>query len=205
LAADPELAWPILHRLRHDPSAYVRRSVANHVNDHSKAHPEWVVGRLSGWRKERPGDAELGRTIRHACRTLLKRGHTGALELNGFSSPTGLRLVRLKLARGRVAVGESLEFDVALCNEGASAVRVMLDYTIDYCKANGSRSPKVFKGRTMELGPGEHWQATLSHSFRPVTTRRLYPGDHRLLVTLNGREAGACDFKLVGGPPGAGA
>lgn len=203
LATDPELAWPILQRLRHDPSAYVRRSVANHLNDHSKAHPEWVVERLRGWRAERPEDVETGRTIRHACRTLLKRGHTGALELNGFPSPEKLRLVRLEPDLDQVLIGENLVFSVALCNDGAAPVRVMLDYAIHHRKADGSSSPKVFKGRIMELKPGESWHGTLRHSFRPVTTRRLYPGSHRLALMINGREAGGVGFELcLGGSAG---
>jgi 3-methyladenine DNA glycosylase AlkC len=43
LKRDPAPIWPILEQLKADPSEYVRRSVANNLNDISKDHPEQVL------------------------------------------------------------------------------------------------------------------------------------------------------------------
>ena len=197
LAAEPGLSLPILRQLRTDPSGYVRRSVANHLNDHAKVHPDLVVGELAAWRQERPDDPDLQRLIRHACRTLLKAGHPGALGLNGFSPPDTLKVTGLKLGAGRVSIGDRLSIGLQVRHAGDVPAMVMLDYAIHHRKAAGRLSPKVFKGRVRELAPGETWQVQLQHSFRPVTTRRLYPGRHRVVVLVNGREAASSGFDLV--------
>jgi 3-methyladenine DNA glycosylase AlkC len=41
LVADPSPTLPLLRALQDDPSEYVRRSVANHLNDIAKDHPAW--------------------------------------------------------------------------------------------------------------------------------------------------------------------
>ncbi|EBV3599720.1 DNA alkylation repair protein, partial [Salmonella enterica subsp. enterica serovar Virchow] len=41
LQADPTLAMPMLEQMKADKSLYVRKSVANHLNDISKDHPDW--------------------------------------------------------------------------------------------------------------------------------------------------------------------
>lgn len=197
LAADPGLTLPILRQLRADPAEYVRRSVANHLNDHSKTHPGLVIDELSKWQRERPGDADLRRLIRHACRTLLKSGHPGALRLNGYPPPDALEVSGFALGATRVAIGGRLPFSLVVRNRGGTAARVMLDYAVHHRRADGRLAPKVFKGRTRELAPGERWRVGMHHAFREVTTRRLYPGRHRLGVLVNGRETAALEFDLV--------
>ena len=46
LIADPRPALPILDALLQDPSLYVRKSVANHLNDISKTHPQYLIERI---------------------------------------------------------------------------------------------------------------------------------------------------------------
>jgi hypothetical protein len=77
--ADPTLAAAILEP-RADPSAYVRKSVANHLNDIAKDRPDWLLNRLAGWQK---GDPRTVWIIRHALRTLIKEGDPRALALIG--------------------------------------------------------------------------------------------------------------------------
>lgn len=62
----------------HDPSEYVRRSVANHLNDLARHAPSAVVATAREWLSA--ADASTGR-VRHGLRTLVKKGHPGALAL----------------------------------------------------------------------------------------------------------------------------
>ncbi|TDH24246.1 hypothetical protein EXU57_15655 [Segetibacter sp. 3557_3] len=50
LKRDPTPLLPILENLKNDPSDYVRRSVANNLNDIAKDHPELVVELAARWK-----------------------------------------------------------------------------------------------------------------------------------------------------------
>ncbi len=200
----PELLEPprptlaLLEKLHRDPSDYVRLSVANHLNDFSKHHPSLVVGILGRWRAEAPGDARQEKLARHACRTLFKAGHPGALEHHGFGGAESLKLAAFDLTESSVAHGGHLGYRLVIHNSGHKSLRVMFDYAILHRKANGSLSPKVFKGRTRDLAPGESWEITGRHSFKPVTTRTYHPGLHRFEPRINGKAFQSLDFVLDG-------
>ena len=177
----------LLEKLRADPSAYVRLSVANHLNDLSKTQPELVLATLNRWREQTPDDARLERLTRHACRTLIKNGHLAALAFHGFRQTTALQLEVCELAAPGVALGGQLEYRLLIHNTSRRVLRVLFDYAILHRKANGSLVPKVFKGRTRDLTPGERWEICGRHAFQPVTTRVYHPGRHGFEPRLNGR------------------
>jgi 3-methyladenine DNA glycosylase AlkC len=77
LVADPAPNLPLLDALAGDSSRYVRRSVANHLNDIAKDHPALALDLARRW-LSRDGAAW---TARHGIRTLIKRGDPQALEL----------------------------------------------------------------------------------------------------------------------------
>ena len=79
LVADPAPVLPILDALRDDASLYVRRSVANHLGDIAKDHPELVFGICERWLAG-AGD-ERRWLIRHALRHPAKQGNREALRL----------------------------------------------------------------------------------------------------------------------------
>ena len=193
-APQPTLA--LLEKLYRDPGDSVRLSVANHLNDFSKHHPALVIETLIRWRKNAPEDARLAKLARHACRTLLKNGHPGALAFHGFGSAKALELEILELAETSVALGGHLEYRLVIRNTSCRALRVMFDYAIHHRKANGGLSPKVFKGRVRELAPGERWEITGRHGFKPVTTRVYHPGLHGFEPRLNGRAVPPLPFDL---------
>jgi hypothetical protein len=66
-------------------------------------------------------------------------------------------------------------------------------------KANGSTSPKVFKGWTLELGPREERALERRHSFKPITTRTYHPGAHTVDLRINGKLLGEATFQLRAG------
>ncbi len=66
----PERTIALLNQLHADRTRYVTRSVANHLNDIAKNHPELVVQSLSDWhRQEKQHREELMWMTRHSLRT----------------------------------------------------------------------------------------------------------------------------------------
>ncbi|MFZ9936300.1 MAG: DNA alkylation repair protein [Luteolibacter sp.] len=193
----PHPTLGLLEKLHRDPSDYVRLSVSNHLNDISKRHPELVVGTLARWRKSAPRNRHWEKLARHASRTLIKQGHPAALDLHGFGAARLLEVVSLKLGCKTVKLGEFLDYELVIRNLGRGEVRVLFDYAIHHRKANGSLSPKVFKGRVKPLAAGGTWHVRGSHPIKPVTTRVYHSGIHLFEPRINGMAREVREFKLV--------
>lgn len=191
---NPEKTWPILEALKHDPSKYVQKSVANHINDHSKNHADWVVKRLKPWKKSASNSVEW--IIRHGTRTLIKKGHAGVLALHGIET-VDFENVRIKILTPKVKVGQALEIELGLTNPLKRELRVIVDCQILFLKANGAHIPKVFKGKTVDLAPNEKRKLNLTLPLRSVTTRRYYSGRHGCALLINGSLQKTQWFELV--------
>jgi 3-methyladenine DNA glycosylase AlkC len=195
LVSDPSPTLPLLRMLQDDPSAYVRRSVGNHLNDIAKDHPELIVH----WLKEHlPGATPQRRALLwQASRTLVKQGHAQVLEAWTLGQPLRGEAC-LRLSPKRLTVGQSLQLAVELRSSAAHAQTLLVDYAVHHVKANGEAVPKVFKGWTARLAA--HGQCTLrkSHSMRVVTTRRYYPGRHEVDLRINGEVRARAWFELTG-------
>lgn len=193
LVEDPSPTLPLLRTLMDDTSPYVRRSVANHLNDIAKDHPYLV----EAWLQEHLPGATPQRLalLRHASRTLVKKGHAGVLKAfgvgNKFRGEAGLAL-----SSRRAKLGESLTLVLTLESTAKRAQRLAIDYAVHHVKANGDTSPKVFKGWTVELAAGEAREFRKQHSLKPITTRVYYPGTHRIEVLVNGAVVAEADFEL---------
>ena len=197
LMADPHASLGLLEKLHRDESDYVRLSVSNHLNDFSKVHPLLVLATLEKWRVAAPADARFDKLARHACRTLVKQGHPGALAWHGFGAASALEIESVHLPDPAVKIGGQLGYRIVVRNKTRKPVRVLFDYAILHRKANGSLTPKVFKGRIRELAGGERWEIEGRHSLKPVTTRVYYPGLHRFEPRINGKAFPSVDFTLA--------
>ncbi|MEU4094238.1 DNA alkylation repair protein [Streptomyces sp. NPDC026673] len=197
ILARPEATLPILGALYKDPSEYVRRSVANHVNDISHARVDLAVEAAGRW--SAAPDAHTSRLVRHALRTAVKRGDRGALALLGFEPATGLAVDGPAVAEPTVAVGGELRFAFTLENRGDKPLRLVVDYVVHYRKANGTTAPKVYKLTTRTLQPGERSEHTGARSFKPISTRVFHPGAHALELQVNGEPHGKVGFEVVTG------
>jgi 3-methyladenine DNA glycosylase AlkC len=192
LLKDPDKVLPILQQLPNDPANYVRRSLANHLNDISKNHPEWMIARLKDW-----GGTELP-WIRHALRTLIKNAHADVWPLLGYDPDVKVEVADFALTPTKIQMGEQIAMSIDLKLQQAARAPVVIDYVLHLVRANGSRSPKVFKWKNTDLVAGKPLHLAKRHSFKPVTTRRYYPGMHRLDVQVNGRVVTGMDFELAG-------
>jgi 3-methyladenine DNA glycosylase AlkC len=194
LVADPSPILPILERLKDDESESVRRSVANNLNDISKDHPDVVLDLLRGWQADASDDTRW--ITGHALRTLLKQGHPEALALLGYGSAHRITVHNLTVEPHHIQIGQevTLSFDVeSLADE---PLNLMIDYVVYHMRANGRRSPKVFKLSKKTIQPGEVLQIVKKHSFAPVTTRKYYPGAQAIEPKINGKLCGRAEFML---------
>ncbi|WP_327255844.1 DNA alkylation repair protein [Streptomyces sp. NBC_01244] len=194
LIADPAPALPVLDALYRDESEYVRRSVANHLNDISRDHPSVAVATAARWLDD-PAPTTTG-LVRHGLRTLVKAGDPDALALLGHDPAVPVSVEGPHVRTPAIRIGDHLEFDCAVTNTGDRTAHVVIDYVIHHMKANGTRTPKVFKLATRALAPGERWNGTRRHSFKAITTRRYHPGLHHVQIQVNGRPHGEAPFTL---------
>lgn len=195
LMEDPDRAWPILDALRADPSLYVRKSVANHLNDITKDHPAWVLERLEAWPREQPHTAWIAR---HALRTLIKRGDGGALELMGAGGEARVRVTAFVVAPARLSLGDRMSLSAKLVSTAAEPQKLIVDYAVHYVKKNGRAAPKVFKLKEIVLAPGAEEAVAISQVIRDFTTRRHHAGHHRVELLVNGRGLADGGFLLEG-------
>ncbi|WP_448808805.1 DNA alkylation repair protein [Agromyces bauzanensis] len=194
ILARPGVTVPVLDALYRDDAEYVRRSVANHLNDLSRDAPDVVTATAGRWLAA--PDANTSRLVRHGLRTLVKRGHPGALELLGFA-PAEVEIDGPTLDRAAVDFGGDIRFTATVRNVGAEPARLAIDYTVYHRKANGAQTGKTFKLTTQTLAPGARVELARAHSFRPITTRRYHPGAHALALQVNGVESTRAEFELL--------
>lgn len=191
LIEDPSPAISILLNLRDDPEEYVRRSVANHLNDIAKDHPDFVAELAHQWLGK--ASKQRQKLVRHACRSLIKQGHKRTLQAFGIDKPN-IDAPQLNIASQNVCIGEDLNFSVVLTSNSAKRQKILIDYVIHYQKANGMTSPKVFKWKELTLGPKERLVMERRHSIKQVTTRKLYTGEHGASLIINGHNYGDESF-----------
>lgn len=193
LQNDPTLILPILEKLHNDASEYVRRSVANNLNDISKDHPALVLDICRKWKGE---SKEVDRLIKHACRTLLKKGNTSAMVLFGFASPDQVLIKKFTTDKSKITIGEKLNFSFILTLEGNKEQKIRLEYKIHYVKLNGKTSPKVFQIKEVVFKPGDFIQ-NFSQAFGDLTTRKHCAGVHKVDLIVNGVKKSELEFELT--------
>ncbi|WP_431964222.1 DNA alkylation repair protein [Actinacidiphila sp. bgisy160] len=198
LITRPGATVAVLDALYGDESEYVRRSVANHLNDVSRDHADLAVTTARRWLTA-PAPA-TGRLVRHGMRTLVKRGHPGALDLLGFA-PATLEIDGPVLDRTTVPFDGNVRFTATIRNVGAAKARLAIDYVVHHHRANGSQTAKTFKLTTRTLAPGETMGVSREHSFRPITTRRYHPGPHAVALQVNGVASAPAVFELESPAP----
>ena len=191
---DPAAGLALLERLKDDPSEYVRRSVANHLNDVSKDHPETVVDLCRRWLKNAGPERQW--IVRHATRTLVKAGHPAVFGLLGYTENPEVTLNSLVVNPQAISLGEAITFRAELRSGSDKRQKVVVDYAVHHVKASGKTSPKVFKLKSLELAPGRTVSLVKKHAIRPISTRRYYPGEHAIEILVNGAGLGKATFAL---------
>ena len=192
---DPTPVLQLLERLKDDPVEYVRRSVANNLNDIAKDHPDVVNEIAKRWWAD--GDKNRRRLVGHALRTLIKAGDPAALDVLGYSSRSPARVGEVQIDPIEVAIGGKVKVVVTIENPSAQQAGALVDIVVHFVKADGSTSPKVFKGGELDLGAGESGQIRKTISLAQHTTRKHYPGTHMLEVAINGTNQPGGQFNVA--------
>ncbi len=196
LSIDASTPIPFLDQLHIDQTRYVTRSVSNHLNDISKTQPKLVIDALKRWKKQGEQDAkELKWMSKHALRTLVKQGNSQALQFLGYRQNPKIEVSNFELKSTSIKPGQAIEFsfDVS-ATRGES---LMVDYVIDFVKANGTTAPKVHKLKQLSLEKDETTTIKKRHPLRAnATTYTLYPGTHHVTLQINGAPFGKQSFEL---------
>lgn len=191
---DPSPVLELLEVLKDDPEEYVRRSVANNLNDISKDHPDTAIEVARRWWEG--ADANRRRLVRHGLRTLIKAGDARAMAVLGYGAASSITIRAVVCTPKVLEIGDKIQIEVELENPSEQAAGALVDLLIHFVKANGSTRPKVFKGSELALEAGGGSVVRKSVSLAQHSTRKHYPGVHRVEVMLNGILHPGDDFDL---------
>ena len=189
---DPSPVLCILEQLKADPSPYVRKSVANNLNDISKTHPDLVAQTAKAWYGK---DRHTDWIVKHGCRTLLKKGNRDVLGIFGFAGAGCVKVEGLALGAAAVSIGEDMTFSFMV--EAKKEAKVRLEYGIDYVKASGKRNRRIFQISEFSFKENGKRLYTKKHSFADVSSRKHYPGIHSITLIANGTEQDTLDFEVL--------
>ncbi len=194
LKRDPEPIIPILEKLKADPSDYVRRSVANNLNDISKDHPERVVEIAKAWIGDNP---HTDWVLRHACRGLLKAAHPAIMALFGMAPPTGVTVESWEVTPSTVAIGDSVRFRYAIRVPQGEPVKLRIEMAAYFVRTTGKLYRKLFKLSEKVVGGGSLQEGGRSFSYADLSTRKHYPGLHKLALVVNGQEMAVAEVMVL--------
>jgi len=197
---DPRPVLELLELLKDDPALYVRRSVANNLNDIGKDHPALLVATAKRWLKSAPGperpNPERQWIVNHALRSAVKRADAGALGALGYAGKAQVAVRKVIIEPARPRIGGSVTIGFTLTNTARKAQRVMADLVVHFVKARGT-GRKTFKLKALKLAPGASVSLSKKIALTQLTTRKHYPGRHRVEALLNGgaRKLGEFDLR----------
>lgn len=191
---DPRPMIELLEKLRTDPELYVRRSVANNINDIAKDNPNIAVDTLIQWRKDSNPHSQW--VVKHAARSLIKKGNRGVFKLLGYRCPPPISVTSTQLNQSKIRIGDSLGFSFTIKSKSEKVEPLIIDYVVHYQKAKGRLSEKVFKCREVKIKAGETLKISTNHPFKNVSTRTIYPGLHKIEFQVNGKRFGGTRFTV---------
>ena len=180
---DPKSNLPILENLKNDDSLYVRKSIANHLNDISKDHPNLVLTIAKKWYGKSPNTNWI---VKHALRTLLKKGDKEALSIFGLDNSHQIQIKNIHLSHTEIKIGDYIYFQFDVINQSSKPRDVRLEYSIDYIRSNNSTSKKIFQLSEFSLNPKSEKTMKRKQWFKELSTRKHYAGKHKITIIVNG-------------------
>ncbi|MDO9000899.1 MAG: DNA alkylation repair protein [Bacteroidota bacterium] len=190
---NPKSTQSILEILKADEELYVKKSVANHLNDISKDNTQHMIQLIKSWDKTNLHTAWI---VKHASRTLIKKGNTQSLAIFDFEKNPKLKLEKFKIIKPKLKLGEHLEFEFSLTSEKNTSQKLVIDYIIHYQKKGAELSPKVFKLKEITLKPKEKISISKKQVLKDFSTRKHFSGLHYLEIQVNGKVLSKQPFHL---------
>ncbi len=194
LKADPTRAAAILEALKADPAIYVRKSVANHLNDIAKDRPDWLLERLARWPSD---DVRTRWIICHALRTLINQREPRALALIGVGHGAAVTVRDFTVDPSVVRLGERIAITAEIASTASDSQPLVVDYRVHYARTGGKTSAKVFKWKAFDLAAGDTAQLRIGQTIRDFSTRRHHPGRHAIDLIVNGEPMATSGFELL--------
>ncbi|MET0244402.1 MAG: DNA alkylation repair protein [Flavitalea sp.] len=191
---DPSAILPILENLRDDESEFVRKSVANNINDIAKDHPSIVLQLIQNWKGK---SKRTDWILKHGSRTLLRKADPEIYRHFGLSGSHDCELENFKTDTKKVLPGGELNLGFGLKNRSKAEQLFRVELGVYYVKSSGGVSRKLFKITERIVDSGETVTFKRKLSFKDLTTRKHYPGRHRIVVVVNGVETGATEITLL--------
>ncbi len=191
---DPAPVIALLDALKDDSSLYVRRSVANNLNDIGKDNADIMLDTAERWLRDAPEPRAW--LVKHALRVAVKDAHPRALALMGFGQQAQVQINDASISPARVQEGDSVTLSCSVHSLADTTQRLLIDFVVHYVKANGSTRPKVFKLTACDLAAGEQITLRKRLSLAAMTTRQHYAGEHRVELLINGEHVALGSFML---------
>jgi len=191
---NPKSTQSILETLKSDEELYVKKSVANHLNDLSKDNTQHMLALIKAWDKS---NAHTAWIVKHASRTLIKKGNVESLAIFEFEKNPKIKLQNFKILKPKIKLGESLEFNFDLISEKTKDQKLVIDYIIHYCKKGNELTKKVFKLKDLNLKPKQKINISKKQLLKDFSTRKHYTGTHFVEIQINGRVMQKLPFTLI--------
>ena len=195
--ADPRPVLALLEQLKDDPALYVRRSVANNLNDIGKDNPQTLMETARRWLKNATPEREW--VVRHALRWAVKRGDPEALGVLGFGQAAEVEIRNARISPSRATMGGAVTISFEIHNLKKRAQDLLVDFHVHYVKSGGGTNAKVFKIKSLQLAPRETVRLQKTLSLVEMTTRKHYAGKHVVEALVNGQPMLLGSFELLTG------
>jgi 3-methyladenine DNA glycosylase AlkC len=191
---DPSPIFPILENLMDDSSEFVRKSVANNINDIAKDHPEVVLNLIKKWKGKSKNTDWI---LRHGARTLLRKADAGIYNQFGLSGIHDCELNKFTLSRKSIPLGKAIELEFSLSNKASAKQLFRVELGVYYMRSGGSTSRKLFKITENTFEPATTYKFKRRIDFTDLTTRKHYPGKHAVSIVVNGKELETKSFNVT--------
>ncbi|MEY7999852.1 DNA alkylation repair protein [Clostridium sp. Mt-5] len=193
---DPDPVISVLENLKCDPSLYVRKSVANNLNDISKDNPSVVIDIIKSWKGVNRNTDWI---LRYGSRTLIQKSNPQVMKLFGYEKLADGFIVKdasLCAEPSELEIGDSCSLSYSFYVRGGGPVHIRIEYAIDFVKARGNTSRKKFFLSDKTVSGGEKIMGNRVHKWGDLTTRKHYPGKHYIFLLINGCEVGSVMINL---------
>lgn len=180
----------LISNLVDDPAMYVRKSVANHLNDVYREDTPLAMKYANLWWKHNTAHSKW--IVKHGLRSAIKDGYEPALKLLGFS-PVLFTQAKLVVHQKAIPFDGVVQFSFeGQLNKSSD---VIVDYAVHFVGANDKARIKVFKLKTIQ--EASEIIVDKRHSFKPISTRKYYPGIHTISILANGKTIASETFELL--------
>jgi len=196
---DPTPVLALLEQLKDDASLYVRRSVANNLNDIGKDNPQALFSTTRRWMAN--ASAQRVWVVKHALRVAVKNAEPQALAIVGYGEAAKVRVEKVSITPRQTSEGSQVSLLFTISSKAQKSQALLIDFQVHYIKANGQSRAKVFKLTQIDLAPDERIQLRKKISLAAMTTRRHYPGEHKIDLLINGQVIPLGSFMLTATAP----